>query len=132
MSEMNADEDGVLGDEELQEVGAEPTTEEFIEWVEATVSGIESFNPNANMHWCPQWWQHPEAVGRLQALHRQRLACAPTEEEPYGTDSTWWVDHWDRHAAVLFAKDGPFGECRGGHTDKQRLSIAPVPEGWEP
>lgn len=109
-----------------------PSAEDFTAWVLATISAIESVDPDANMHWCTQWWDHPEAVDRLRALHIHQLTAMPTTEDPGGFLSSWWVDHWDRHAAVLFSKNGPFGQCRDGHQRKLALEVEAPPEEWQP
>lgn len=108
-----------------------PSSEDFIAWVEATISALESVDTEGNMHWCAQWWDHPEAVDRLRALHMHQLAVMPTSEDPAGALSSWWVDHWDRHAVILFGKSGPFGECRGGHTRRAPLSLDSPPIGLQ-
>lgn len=108
-----------------------PTRDEFVAWVEATIATIESVNQDQNMHWCPQWWRHPEAVDRFRALHRHQLACLPSEDDPHGALSSWWVDHWDRHAVVLFSKSGPFGQCRSGHENQPQLAVKSPPDDWE-
>lgn len=82
--------------------------EDFIEWVEDTMADVESVDRSANMHWCSQWWAHPEAIKRLKALYEEWLA-----RQAGGGMSSWWVDHFDRHAAVLFAKNGPLRGMRG-------------------
>lgn len=105
-----------------------PTQDEFIEWVGDLITRVESVDLSANMHWCSQWWEHPEAVARLSALHVQFLICLAE-----GALSSWWVDHFDRHAAVLFAKRGPFGECGLSHTERgarRALGCEQPPVGW--
>lgn len=95
------------------ETAQDPTQEEFVTWVEAIAAQLESVDRSANMYWCSQWWAHPEAVDRLVALHAQWLIAAQEN-----IMSSWWVDHFDRHAVVLFAKHGPFGECAVAHVEK--------------
>ena len=74
------------------------------------------------------WWDHPEAVDRLRALHLQQLVAMPTKDDPAGSLSSWWVDHWDRHAVVLFGRTGPFGQCRDGHVRREPLELDTPPE----
>lgn len=80
--------------------------------------------------WCPQWWNHPEAVVRLEALWR---AWEALRQEPRFGMSTWLLDHADRHMAVLLDPDGPFHGCSatGGHTvgRLEPLPVEPPPEG---
>lgn len=105
-----------------------PSSEDFVSWVETTISALESLDVDNNMHWCPQWWDHPEAVDRLRALHLQQLVAMPTRDDPAGSLSSWWVDHWDRHAVVLFGRTGPFGQCRDGHVRREPLELDTPPE----
>lgn len=72
--------------------------------------------------WCPEWWKHPEALSRLDALWRAweylRLDAATGM-------SVWWLDHADKHMAKLFDPQGPFKYCsaRNGHKDM----LVPLP-----
>jgi hypothetical protein len=78
--------------------------------------------------WCPKWWKHPEAVNRLWALWRAYEHFVATGGSAM---SAWWVYHVDSHLPQLMAEDGPFWQCRDGHTDG--LSPLPqvgAPEGW--
>ncbi|MEU4340709.1 DUF4913 domain-containing protein [Nocardia sp. NPDC023852] len=72
--------------------------------------------------WCPEWWQHAEAVARLDALWRAW--------EHYRLDgrtglSVWFLDHADPHMSKLFDPKGPFKYCsvRNGHKDM----LSPLP-----
>ena len=105
-----------------------PSQEEFVAWVEEFVARLESVDRSANRHWCPQWWAHTEAVDRLAALHTQWLVAM--EEHSM---SSWWVDHFDRHATVLFSPQGPFGECGTAHVAKgvrRTLTAERPPAEW--
>lgn len=87
---------------------------EFLAWVETILPRIES--PSENGIWCTQWWDHPEVVDRLDALHLAWLSAAKDNEL-----SNWWVVHWDHHWPRLTSRDGPFRECRDGtHQRKDR------------
>ena len=97
---------------------SEITPEMLVDWVEHLASLLESVDKSSNQFWCTQWWKHSEAVERLKALHEHFL-----DAQASGGMSSWWVDHFDRHAAVLFAKRGPFGECGTGHAEKTTRRI---------
>ncbi|WP_239004173.1 DUF4913 domain-containing protein [Nocardia panacis] len=72
--------------------------------------------------WCPEWFQHAEAVARLDSLWRAW--------EHYRLDgktglSVWFLDHADPHMTRLFDPKGPFKYCsvRNGHKDM----LSPLP-----
>ncbi|THJ65637.1 DUF4913 domain-containing protein [Arthrobacter echini] len=94
------------------------TPEDLVDWVESLVAILESVDRSQNQYWCFQWWNHPEAVDRLRALYEQWLGA-----QAEGGMSSWWIDHFDRHATILFAKRGPFGECGTTHTEKTARRI---------
>ena len=81
--------------------------------------------------WCPQWWQHPEALSRLEALWRSWEALRLD-----GTTgmSVWWRDHLDPHLAALTdSTRSPFEPCseHNGHvTEHHPLKVAPAPTGF--
>jgi hypothetical protein len=83
--------------------------------------------------WCPQWWQHPEAVARLDALWRAweylRLDAATGL-------SVWFRDHADHHMTILLDADGPLKGCdETTHSTRpvQPLAHQPPPAGtFEP
>ncbi|MGO9957762.1 MAG: DUF4913 domain-containing protein [Solirubrobacteraceae bacterium] len=64
--------------------------------------------------WCPEWWQHAEAISRLEALWR---AWEALRLDPGTGLSVWWRDHADHHLAALLDADGPFKACGDGHLD---------------
>ncbi|MBG6226601.1 hypothetical protein IWX63_003200 [Arthrobacter sp. CAN_A2] len=94
------------------------TPEELVDWVESLVTMLESVDKSQNQFWCSQWWRHPEAVDRFRALYEQWLGA-----QAEGGMSSWWIDHYDRHASVLFTKRGPFGECGTKHMEKTARRI---------
>jgi hypothetical protein len=66
--------------------------------------------------WCPEWWSHPEAVVRLDAMWRVWEYLHPGGG--IGV-SVWFIDHADRHMSRLLSRSGPFRYCgtRSGHRD---------------
>jgi hypothetical protein len=122
------------------EVGGEEPTEaeliqQFVMWVELMIHDTESVSDTKNeRYWCPQWWAHPEAVNRFNALH-----AAYGQAVADDTVSAWWIQHWDSHARALFSQHGPFENCQTRHTYyerseayKPRLVTDAVPPGWTP
>src|SRR4051812_44640385 len=66
--------------------------------------------------WCKEWWRHPEAVIRFEAMWRT-LEPARVAEGGDGI-SAWLRDHADPHMAQLMNPAGPFRGCtpKGGHS----------------
>ena len=63
---------------------------------------------------CSQWWKHPEAVARMDALWR---AFEQLRQDPGTGMSVFWRDHADHHMSVLLDADGPFKGCEEGHSE---------------
>jgi hypothetical protein len=123
--------DAVTGTEPNGHNGGEEsafTPEELVDWVEGLVAMLESVDRSQNQYWWSQWWAHPEAVDRLRGLYEHWL-----DARTNGGMSSWWMDHFDRHATVLFAERGPFGECGTAHVARTALRILATehpPHGW--
>lgn len=117
------------------ELGEQDLIDNFVDWVQAFIHDIEAVTDDENTrYWCPQWWNHPEAVTRLRALYEEYVRA-----EDENTLSGWFVYHWDAHAKTLFSATGPFELCREGHRffNRQemytpRLVTEAVPAGWAP
>jgi hypothetical protein len=79
--------------------------------------------------WCPQWWDHPEAVQRIEALWR---AWEVLRLDGGIGMSTWWVAHADPQLALLCNPDiGPFGHCHTTHgRDIAALASTDPPDDW--
>lgn len=60
------------------------------------------------MRWCASWWQHPEAVSRLDAVRR---AGEVLLSQGGAYPSLWWREHVDHHLLMLLSPDGPFAGC---------------------
>lgn len=81
-----------------------------------------------NGKWCRQWFLHPEAVSRMDALWRawEHLRLDPTTGM-----SVWWKDHADVHMAVLLSQKGPFHACSPTrHNAPEPFPCDIAPEGW--
>lgn len=83
-----------------------------------------------NGKWCRQWFLHPEAVSRVEALWR---AWEHFRLDPATGMSVWWRDHADPHMAVLLSQKGPFHPCNNGrHHTPEPFESDIAPEGWFP
>lgn len=83
-----------------------------------------------NGKWCRQWFLHPEAVSRIEALWR---AWEHLRLDPATGMSVWWRDHADPHMAVLLSQKGPFHPCNNGrHHTPEPFECDYAPEGWFP
>lgn len=92
---------------------------------EVTRTGIES-----TRRWCPQWWDHSEAVGRLEALW---MAWEQARLGEGAEMAAWWTTCADPMMAALYDPEGVFKYCSvtDGHKDSlKRLPTVPAPTGW--
>jgi hypothetical protein len=86
-------------------------------------------NSGKKFRWCPRWWDHGEAVGRLEALWRA------FEELRHGEGAEmaqWWVTYADPMMGELMATDGPFAYCslaKGHTTTLAKLPTVAAPAG---
>ncbi|MFC3690464.1 DUF4913 domain-containing protein [Aquipuribacter hungaricus] len=70
--------------------------------------------------WAARWWEHEEAIIRLEALWR---AWEHLRLDPATGMSVWWRDHADHHMRVLMDPDGPFADIdvdETGHNTSRR------------
>jgi hypothetical protein len=81
-------------------------------------------SPRGESRWDPEWWRHPEAVARLEALH---LAWEALRLEGATGMSVWWRDHADYHLAVLMGPTGPFARTSATTESGEPLPCAPRP-----
>ncbi|MEV6323403.1 DUF4913 domain-containing protein [Nocardia sp. NPDC051787] len=95
-----------------------------VDFVENYLSGIyrRQVTDLSDTVWCPEWWQHAEAIARLDALWR---AWEHYRQDGATGLSVWFLDHADPHMAKLFDPKGPFKYCsvRNGHKDM----LSPLP-----
>ncbi|MGN2642249.1 DUF4913 domain-containing protein [Nocardia takedensis] len=84
--------------------------------------------------WCPKWWDHPEALVRMESIWRTwehyRL------QGPTGI-SLWLTNHADPHMQRMMDPEGPFIYChaRKGHLSQGNSVLRPLPHlpaplGW--
>jgi hypothetical protein len=72
--------------------------------------------------WCAQWWRHPEAWVRLDALWR---SWEYLRLDPATGISVWLRDHADPHMNVLLSAEGPLRGCKPDEHSSRALSTLP-------
>jgi hypothetical protein len=87
----------------------------LIVWVHDTITSVIARPLRGELTWCPLWWEHPEAVFRLEALRRAWTELAP---EPGTAMSVWIRDHLDPCLRELLTPLGPFADCT--HNERYR------------
>jgi hypothetical protein len=80
------------------------------------------------IRWCPTWWDHAEAIYRLEALWRTwelyRL-------EPRMGIASWLRDYLDPQLGALTSPTGPFAQCTDDrHSPIKPLRTEPPPEDY--
>lgn len=61
--------------------------------------------------WCERWFEHPEALWRLEGLWR---TFEQARLDPWAGPASWTTGQLDPQVAVLLDDRGPFGECSPG------------------
>jgi len=83
---------------------------------------IHKLGENYGGLWCARWWEHPEAVTRLEALWEafevMRLETPPAL-------STWLRDHFDVHMRALTMPAGVFFNCSIAKHNEQHQTNEP-------
>lgn len=80
--------------------------------------------------WCPEWWEHPDAVFRLtQTWHAWEVASRQT-----GALAGWQRDVADYHLPIILNPQGPFFGCTWDHHERdepqrERMTLLPPPPG---
>ncbi|MEP6463018.1 MAG: DUF4913 domain-containing protein [Frankiaceae bacterium] len=78
--------------------------------------------------WCPQWWDHPEAVLRLEALWRSWEAH---RLDPDRGIAVWLRDFADPQLTALLHDTGTFAACNPDkHSPRAPLPLAAAPAGY--
>jgi len=77
--------------------------------------------------WCSTWWEHPEAVSRLEALWK---AFETLRQDPTTGAAVWWRDFADPTMSALCSPDGPFKQCSdASHKLSEDLPTKKAPSG---
>lgn len=129
------DEPGVEDDHERAGAeGGEPGAPVFTtleEWVESYLLNVYRRSVDGTaMTWCREWWRHPEAYLRLDALWR---AWEFLRQQPATGMAVWMRDYCDPHMGVLLSESGPFKGCEPARHTAYELRPLPTlaPPSWE-
>lgn len=120
----------------------EPPAEAMVEDTELYFASVDEFvremivpifrrkvGDRSPFRWSAEWWRHPEAVLRLEALWR---AWEHLRLDPATGMSVWLRDHADHHLPLLFSDYGPFGRSSDESAIGDPLPYEPPPEGLFP
>ena len=95
---------------------------------------VEGFAPvycratSPTMRWCPSWWDHAEAIYRLEALWR---SWEVYRLEPRLGIASWLRDFLDPQLAALTSPTGPFAQCTDDrHSPAKALRTEQPPEDY--
>ncbi|MGO4785174.1 DUF4913 domain-containing protein [Cryobacterium sp. W22_MBD10_FK3] len=101
----------------------------FLDWLATHLSTVETTGTKPTP-WCTEWWLHPEVVARFKALWQASMqADASLMDGDAGAVSSWWINHWDRHAVIIFDRsNGPFRDCdpEQGHFHRRKVGTAGI------
>ncbi|ONH33425.1 MULTISPECIES: DUF4913 domain-containing protein [Protofrankia] len=110
-----------------QEEPLEPAFAGVTDWVEQYFRVAYPRSTGGEFRWCAQWWDHLEAVIRLEALWR---AWEHARTDPNTGIATWHTTLLDPQLAVLCGPSGPFRACRPDRHEPDRpLPVTPTPPG---
>ena len=101
------------------------------EWVEKYLLNLYRRSVDGTaMTWCREWWRHPEAYLRLDALWR---TWEYLRQQPATGMAVWMRDYCDPHMAVLLSESGPFKGCEPTRHSPYELRALPTlaPPNWE-
>lgn len=81
-----------------------------------------------DFRWCARWWDHAEAVSRLEALWK---AFETLRQDPGTGAAVWWRDYCDPTMSALCAPDGAFRQCSDtSHKVQPDLPLIEPPAGF--
>ncbi len=110
----------------------EPRYPNVQDWVTDWLAPMTVRRHGPDFHWCPQWWQHAEAISRLTGLWQAWEAAYADSDIAM---LTWYQAYLDHHLPVLTSRDGPFLHCSNdqGHNRSAGVvlqTVAPPPGFW--
>ncbi len=106
----------------------EPMYPSLEQWVVDHFAPMYARPINPTTRWCAEWWDHAEAISRLEALRRSWEVARLDELRGM---AEWYRDFLDSQLAVLLSPSGPFASCTPDrHSPTKPLPTNPAPEGY--
>jgi hypothetical protein len=102
------------------------------DWVVSVFCPTYVRRSTPSFRWCGEWWRHPEAISRLEALWRSWEAL---RLDPLLGISSWYSGHLDHQLPILTGAAGPFADCEATQhfpPEHDRLHHVPAPADWWP
>ncbi len=123
----SATDDGQPGPEDEAFQPRYPSLEE---WVVGYFAPMFSRPLSPTLRWCACWWDHAEAISRLEALWR---TWEVARLDPLRGMAVWYRDHLDGQLPVLLSAAGPFAQCAPDrHAATRPLPTTAAPDGhWD-
>jgi hypothetical protein len=85
-----------------------PDVAAFVEGFLVTVYARPVNAQKNDFRWCTRWWEHAEAVSRLEALWK---AFETLRQDPGTGAAVWWRDYADPTMNALCSNEGAFKQC---------------------
>lgn len=106
----------------------EPFYRSLLEFVVEGFAPVYCRATSPTMRWCPSWWDHAEAIYRLEALWR---SWEVYRLEPRLGIASWLRDFLDPQLAALTSPTGPFAQCTDDrHSPVKALRTEQPPEDY--
>jgi hypothetical protein len=106
----------------------EPFYRSLLEFVVEGFAPVYCRPTSPTMRWCPRWWDHAEAIYRLEALWR---SWETYRLEPRLGVASWLRDFLDPQLAALTSPTGPFAQCTDDrHSPAKGLRTEQPPEDY--
>ncbi len=104
-----------------------PLYDDVEAWVTGFFAPVFGRRLGGSTNWCASWWEHAEAIVRLEAMWR---SWEVLRGDPGTGMGVWLRDYLEPQRLVLMGDSGPFHGCHEStHSAAPELPIIPAPEG---